>query len=74
MELLGRFHPYLVVEVVGHYRRLSRHWGLGPQSPIQVESPVVELWTAVGVCGKHNVSPFAPTGLKGRPVWSSKPC
>lgn len=38
MELLGRVHPNMAVEAVGHHRGLCGHGSLGAQPPVQVDS------------------------------------
>lgn len=55
MELLGSFHPNMAVEVVSHYRCFCGHWGVGPQSPVQVESSV-DLMSVVFSQSAENLS------------------
>lgn len=65
MELLGGFHPNMVVEVVSHHRRFCGHRGVGPQSPVQVESCVDLLQVVVAVCRKLEFLFFPPQDRRG---------
>lgn len=65
MELLGCFHPNMAVEVVSHYWCFCGHWGVGPQSPVQVDSSVDLLQVVVAVCRKLKFLILLPQDGRG---------